>query len=110
MSEYLGDGVDPSFVKDKKLSELFRDWEEQESGSLASCGPAPTFECPQLRYCDRRDLKCHHNVPVVISPALLEIFNKQYAPSRGLPVLGADIQAFIRGPRFGEDAPVLHAR
>ena len=95
VSEYIGDGIDPEFLEDPALQATFRDWESAEAGPLDAC-EAPDYACEALHYCDRRDFRCHHNVPVLISPALLEIFNKQYAPSRKLPVIGADIQAFIR--------------
>jgi ABC-type antimicrobial peptide transport system permease subunit len=85
--ELVGDGVAPSFAEEK-FHDLFKDWETAESPeSLASCGP-PAFQCQGLRYCDRRDYKCHHRVPIIASRTLVEIYNSQFAKSRGMPLIG----------------------
>lgn len=96
--EFVGDGIPPEYLADDpELADKFVDWEAVEKPEeLASCGPAPRYTCEGLRYCDRRDMKCHHRVPVILSPNLLEIYNSQFAASRGLPVIGADLQAFIK--------------
>ncbi|RMH45025.1 MAG: ABC transporter permease [Deltaproteobacteria bacterium] len=47
-------------------------------------------------YCDLRDRKCHHRVPVLVSPAFIEIFNNSFAASHGLPrIPTGGITAFI---------------
>lgn len=51
-------------------------------------------------YCDERDLKCHHRVPVIVSPALIEIFNGSFAESHDLPRIprqGVDYFIKLRG-------------
>jgi hypothetical protein len=69
VSEFLGDGIDASFVDDPHLTKIFQDWESSENGPLSDCGPAPGYSCESLYYCDAVDRKCHHNVPLIISPA-----------------------------------------
>lgn len=94
----FGDGVDPSFVKDETFSHLFQDWESEEHrANQPPCGPPPKYECEdKLRtWCDRKDRKCHHRVPVIISKTLLEIYNTQFAESHGLPQIGSDLAKFI---------------
>ncbi|HLU64644.1 MAG TPA: ABC transporter permease, partial [Kofleriaceae bacterium] len=82
---------------DSRYAELFRDWEaeREKSGEPApTCGPAPKYRCPELHYCDTRDMTCHHRVPMLVSRKLVEIYNTQFARSRGLPVIGA-MEEFI---------------
>ena len=95
--DMVGDGIDPGYVQKDKNAELFRDWEgeQQKSGQPpATCGPAPKFRCPELNYCDTRNMTCHHRVPMLVSRKLVEIYNTQFAKSRGLPVIGA-MEEFI---------------
>ncbi len=93
--DVVGDGIDPGYLGTDPQASLFRDWEaEQKDKPRARCGPAPKFACPQLHYCDQRDLTCHHRVPMLISRRLVEIYNTQFAKSRGLPVIGA-MEEFI---------------
>lgn len=90
--DFVGDGVDPEFVRDDGISDLFKDWETDKTPLLAC--QLPKNKCDGLYYCDKRDMKCHHRVPVVISRALIEVYNSQFAESRGLPVIGA-MEEFI---------------
>jgi ABC-type antimicrobial peptide transport system permease subunit len=93
--DVVGDGIDPSYLAGDPQAALFRDFEAEEKGKPpVSCGPAPRYACPGLQYCDRRDLTCHHRVPMLISRKLVEIYNTQFARSRGLPVIGA-MEEFI---------------
>lgn len=93
----FADGIEPSFVAGESFAPLFQDF---ESGAHAAaqqpCGPAPEYACadPALYYCDRRDRRCHHRVPVLISPTLLELYNSQFAKSHGLPMIG-ELEQFI---------------
>lgn len=50
---------------------------------------------PDRYYCDESDRTCHHRVPVVVSPTLLELYNGQFAKSHGLPIIDADLAKFI---------------
>lgn len=92
------DGIDPSFVVDEEFAELFQDWEAPEhKAKQPPCGPAPQYSCGDLEethYCDMRDKKCHHRVPVMVSPAILELYNSQFASSHNLPKIGA-MEQFI---------------
>ena len=49
---------------------------------------------PDLYYCDERDNTCHHRVPVIVSPTLIEIYNGQFAPAHNLPEIG-ELETFI---------------
>ena len=50
---------------------------------------------PDRYYCDETDRTCHHRVPVVVSPTLLELYNGQFAKSHGLPIIDQDLAKFI---------------
>ena len=69
------------------------------SGSAAgSASAAPYYNpCPQpdRYYCDDADRTCHHRVPVVMSPTMIELYNNQFAKSHGLPIADTDIVKFI---------------
>lgn len=94
------DGIDPSHVADdQRLRELFRDWEADPPGP--ACVPDPEYRqsmntCPdkQWYYCDHTDSRCHRRVPVIVSPAVLEIYNSQIAGPHGLPVID-DVMQYI---------------
>jgi putative ABC transport system permease protein len=93
--ELIGDGIDPSYVADEKFAAEFRDWTAAENlGNQVACAPPPSFDCPSLHYCERRDMKCYRRVPLVVSRHLLEIYNTQFAKSRGWPVIGG-MEEFI---------------
>ena len=93
--DVVGDGIDPGYVAGDPQANLFRDHEAEEKGKPpVACGPAPKYPCPDLHYCDRVKLTCHHRVPMLISRNLVEIYNTQFAKSRGLPVIGA-MEEFI---------------
>ncbi|WP_428265394.1 ABC transporter permease [Haliangium sp.] len=98
----FADGISPHYVADEAFASLFRDWEAPEHrGQPATCGPAPAYACPDpdRYYCDTRDRTCHHRVPVLVAPTLLELYNSQFASSHGLPVIG-QLEQFVamRGP------------
>ena len=94
----VGDGIAADYLADSRHAADFKDWEaETDPATLEPCkvqrqGAETKYSCDgrgrDLFYCDRRDMKCHHRVPVVVSPNLLEIYNKQFAESRGLPKIG----------------------
>ena len=84
----IGDGIDEAYVAEERYGERFKDYEAGlDPTTLKTCS-GPKFKCEGLYYCDRRDLKCHHRVPLIVSRNLLEIYNKQFAVSRGLPIIG----------------------
>jgi putative ABC transport system permease protein len=87
--ELVGDGVDPGFVEER-FHDRFRDWDAAEADQdLPACGPPPRHACDRSRYCDRRSLQCRRKVPMLVSRNLVEIYNTQFAESRGMPVIGA---------------------
>src|SRR5690606_29837950 len=95
--DVVGDGIDPSYVAEDQHAALFRDWEaEREARGEAppTCGPAPGYSCPEMQYCDTGAMTCHHRVPILVSRNLVEIYNTQFAKSRGVPVIGA-MEEFI---------------
>ncbi|MEO6774985.1 MAG: ABC transporter permease [Kofleriaceae bacterium] len=50
---------------------------------------------PDRYYCDDTDHMCHHRVPIVMSPTMIELYNGQFAKSHGLPVADADFVKFV---------------
>ena len=95
--DVVGDGIDPTYVQNDKNAGLFRDYEaerEARGEPPPTCGPAPRFRCPDLHYCHTGKMTCHHRVPMLVSRKLVEIYNTQFAKSRGLPVIGA-MEEFI---------------
>ena len=94
------DGVDPSHVTDDpRLAELFKDWDAEPPGP--ACVPHPEFAqsqntCPDKAwyYCDPTERRCKRRVPVIVSPAVLEIYNSQIASAHGLPVID-DIITYV---------------
>lgn len=119
----FADGIDPSYVRDdERTKELFFDWESDTADShRVACDPPPaaasgeviqsprrrpakatsSFEyfnpCPDpdRYYCDDTDRRCHHRVPVVMSPTMIELYNSQFATSHGLPIADLDFMKFV---------------
>jgi len=91
------DGIDSSHLAaDPKLSRLFKDWDTEEPNPPA-CEPQPHHNpCADktYHYCDVTTRTCKRRVPVIISPAVLEIYNSQVASAHGLPVIG-DVEMFL---------------
>ena len=50
---------------------------------------------PDEYYCDESDRTCHHRVPVVMSPTMIELYNSQFAKSHGLPIADQDFVKFM---------------
>ena len=98
--ELVGDGIDTAFVAGDEFAARFKDWEaEQPADSLESCGLPPKFACDGINYCDRRINKCRHRVPMIVSPNLLEIYNKQFASTHDMPVIGGLEQFALKNLR-----------
>jgi ABC-type lipoprotein release transport system permease subunit len=120
----FSDGIDPGFVNDDdRTRELFKDWDSDTTdkhriacvppsgdhdGEMVQSPPAPPTDHPPVPgkyynpcpdpdryYCDDSDRTCHHRVPVVMSPTMIELYNNQFAKSHGLPIADADIVKFI---------------
>lgn len=120
----FADGIDASYVQDdERTRELFADWDSgAEKNDRVACEPPPravdgeviqsprarpknpragTYEyfnpCPNpdRYYCDDTDHRCHHRVPVVMSPTMIELYNSQFASSHGLPIADLDFMKFV---------------
>ena len=105
------DGIDPSYVVDDSsltpkehelFADVFRDWEAAENNKAPreQCtppGPKDPNPCSKHEryYCDKLDNTCHHRVPVVLSPTMLELYNTQFAKSHKTPVIDQDFAKFI---------------
>ncbi|MFT3691810.1 MAG: ABC transporter permease [Kofleriaceae bacterium] len=50
---------------------------------------------PDRYYCDDTDHMCHHRVPIVMSPTMIELYNGQFAKSHNLPIADADFVKFV---------------
>jgi hypothetical protein len=50
---------------------------------------------PDEYYCDEGDNRCHHRVPVVMSPTMIELYNSQFASSHNMPGIDQDFVKFI---------------
>lgn len=119
----FADGVNPEFVTDdERIRTLFKDWEsvKDDPKRVACAAPPRTVDdvmhsppavnrrrepipgkyynpCPQpdRYYCDEVDGMCHHRVPVVMSPTMIELYNGQFAKSHGLPIADLDFVKFV---------------
>jgi putative ABC transport system permease protein len=120
----FADGLNPDFVNDdERIRSLFKDWDAvKDDPKRVACEPAPRDPledvihsppavnrnrtpipgkyynpCPQpdRYYCDEVDRTCHHRVPVVLSPTMIELYNGQFAKSHGLPVADLDFVKFV---------------
>jgi putative ABC transport system permease protein len=90
------DGIEPELTKNDPGGDVFRDWELEEKGKEAACGPEPGNVCPADYYCGW-DRLCHHRVPVLVSRTLLEMYNGSFAPAHGLPRIGSAQEAVLKG-------------
>lgn len=66
------------------------DWEKWQYASYHN----PCAD-PDQYYCDDTDHQCHHRVPVVMSPTMIELYNGQFAKSHGLPIADTDFVKFV---------------
>jgi len=118
----FADGINPDYVSDdERTRELFKDWDgKKDDPKRVACTPPPSDPqneviqsppapkgshskpdvyynpCPQpdRYYCDD-DRTCHHRVPIVMSPTMIELYNGQFAKSHGLPIAELDFVKFI---------------
>lgn len=121
----FADGIDASYVQDDpRTKQLFADWDSDTADShRVACEPPPpaldgeVIQSPRPRpkrpgastsseyfnpcpdpdryYCDDIDRRCHHRVPVVMSPTMIELYNGQFAKSHGLPIADLDFMKFV---------------
>jgi putative ABC transport system permease protein len=119
----FADGINPDFVTDDdRIKQLFKDWDSVKDPGRVACEPPPRDPneeviqsppalnkrkgpiagkyynpCPEPAryYCDEVDRTCHHRVPIVMSPTMIELYNGQFAKSHGLPVADLDFVKFV---------------
>jgi ABC-type lipoprotein release transport system permease subunit len=118
------DGINPAYVNDDdRTRELFKDWDGvKDDPKRQACTPPPAdpseeviqspravsrnrpaepgvyynpCPSPDRYYCDSIDRTCHHRVPVVMSPTMIELYNGQFAKSHGLPIADVDFVKFV---------------
>lgn len=98
-SELMGDGIDPSLVKDEPGLSAFVD-------PMESPGPACENDagCAGGQYCEKPSGeaagRCSAPVPVIVSRYLIEIFDKSIAPAHNLPPVGKTMVARAEGVTF----------
>ncbi|HEX3760297.1 MAG TPA: ABC transporter permease [Kofleriaceae bacterium] len=119
----FADGINPAYVDDDdRTRELFKDWDGvKDDPRRVACTPPPPdpnedviqspravprnrpaepgvyynpCPSPDRYYCDD-DRTCHHRVPVVMSPTMIELYNGQFAKSHGLPIADLDFVKFV---------------
>ena len=118
----FADGINPDYVQDDdRTRELFKDWEgAKDDPRRVACVPPPPdpgeeviqspraapknpqpgvyynpCPSPERYYCSEVDQTCHHRVPVVMSPTMIELYNGQFAKSHGLPIADVDFVKFV---------------
>lgn len=98
--EMIADGVDPVLVAaDVKGSIPFVD-------PMDHPGPVckADADCADPQYCElpsgEMAGRCSDPIPVLVSPYLVEIFNKAIAPAHGLPQIGGSLLARAQGIPF----------
>jgi len=119
----FADGINPDYVTDDdRTRELFKDWDGMASDpkriaceppprdpqeEVIQSPPAPKGKAskpgvyynpctqPERYYCDEVDRTCHHRVPIVMSPTMIELYNGQFAKSHGLPIADTDFVRFV---------------
>ncbi len=101
--EMLADGVDPALVNASRPSPSFS---HPFADPLAAPGPSCSSDadCTGEQYCEQPygepKGQCSEPVPVVVSPYLVEIFNKGIAPAHNLPAIGGSLLARASGLVF----------
>jgi len=120
----FADGINPAFVNDDdRTRALFKDWDSvTDDPKRQACEPPPRdpeeeviqsprppppaarrdpgryynpCASPDRYYCDEVDRTCHHRVPIVMSPTMIELYNGQFAKSHGLPIADVDFVRFV---------------
>lgn len=101
--EMLADGVDPALVNAAKRAEPYPYPFEDP---FTKAGPACTSDtdCRGDQYCEQAYGEpkgwCSDPVPAVVSPYLVEIFNKGIAPAHNLPPIGGSLLSRASGLVF----------
>ncbi len=99
-SEMIGDGIHPELVRGAvKGPRPFADPLDRPGPPCQSDG-----DCAAPQYCERPSDaakgRCSDPVPVLVSPYLVEIFDKSIAPAHGLPPVGESLIRQAEGATF----------
>lgn len=98
-SELVGDGIEVSLVADDVEPGAFDD--PLERAEKACKVPD---DCGETQYCEKpvsaEEGKCSDPVPVLVSPYLVEIFDKSLAPAHNLPPIGKTLVDKATGVTF----------
>lgn len=97
--EMLAEGIDPALVEGDLQGFSFEDPLKQPG---AAC--TKDEDCKGGMYCEQvsgaSEGVCSEPVPVVVSPYLVELFNKGLAPAHGLPAVGMTLIQKAQGITF----------
>ena len=102
--ELLGEGLDPAAVAGERFApEPFADLDSAAAGaaksSLANCNADPDCGRPG-EYCAWDVHQCQRPVPMLVSKMLIELYNKGFAASHGLPRVSDFLASRLRGFTF----------
>ncbi len=97
-TELIGDGVPAALVDDLPPGAEFGDLVASSSGRPCT----ETDRCPEREYCDGGggEGRCARNVPVLVSPYLMELYNDFVAPRSDLPRVNRWMVERVRGLSF----------
>ncbi|MCS6899363.1 MAG: ABC transporter permease [Myxococcales bacterium] len=97
--EMLAEGIDPALIAKDVQGFAFEDPLEKPGKACTS-----DEECEGGRYCELPSGApsgvCSDPVPVVVSPYLVELFNRGLAPAHGLPPVGMTLIQKAKGITF----------
>lgn len=97
--EMLADGIDTTLVVEELGEGVFYDPIPDATGACKS-----DEDCPEPRYCEKpsgaEEGKCCEPIPALVSPYLIEIFDKSIAPAHKLPPMGASLVDKAKGVTF----------
>jgi len=98
-SELVGDGIEVALVQGDVEQGAFDDPLERSEKSCKT-----PEDCEEPQYCEKpsgvEEGKCSDPVPVLVSPYLVEIFDKSLAPAHGLPPIGKTLVNKATGISF----------
>lgn len=97
-TELIGDGVPAALIDDLPASAGFGDVSGESSGRACT----ERTPCPEGEHCDTAsgEGRCARNVPVLVSPYLMELYNDFVAPRSDLPQINRWMVDRVRGLTF----------
>ncbi len=99
-TELIGDGVPTALVDDLRDPSVFGDLTSRSSNR--PCKGEEDTSCPRGEYCDTigSEPKCQEQIPALINPFMLELYNEYLAPGGGLPRMSRWMVDRVRGLTF----------